>query len=81
MTRQLSLEKEEELHLKLEHQLDEVVSSKKRHVYYMTLRLASYPGLLIPAFVACSVNTKSEGLLVNLSWAVMSWTLDGCLQE
>jgi len=45
VTRQLSLEKEEELHSKLEHQLDEVVSSKKRHVYYMILRLASYPGL------------------------------------
>jgi len=70
VTRQLSLEREEEMHSKLEdslHQLDEVVSSKKRHVHYIILKLASYPGLLIPAFVACSINV----------W----WTLDGCLQE
>ena len=53
-----------------------ILPSSSQEYSQMCLRVASYPGLLTPAFVACSTNA-GEGLvkLSHLQWR--TWTCGG----
>ena len=56
-----------------------IASSLIVHTALSTALLASYPGLLTPAFAACSTDTGRPGKTDHMQW--YTWTLDGHVEE